>query len=54
MCAQARLADATRQLLGGAAADGGLGAAELRVKLAAADMEAARANKALQEAEAKV
>jgi hypothetical protein len=54
MCTQARLADATRQLLGGAAADGGLGAAELRVKLAASEREAARTNKALNEAEAKV
>lgn len=43
-----------KQLLGGSAADGGLGAAELRQKLAAAEREAARANEALSEAEAKV
>lgn len=53
-CLQARLADATRQLLGGSAADGGLGAAEVRQRLAAAEKEAARANKALSEAETKV
>lgn len=53
-CLQARLSDAMKQLLGGSAADGGLGAAELRQKLAAAEREAARANKALSEAEAKV
>lgn len=53
-CLQARLADATRQLLGGSAADGGLGAAEVRQKLAAAEKEAARTAKALSEAETKV
>jgi hypothetical protein len=53
-CLQARLADVSKQLLGGSAADGGLGAAELRQKLSAAEREAARANRAAGEAEAKV
>jgi hypothetical protein len=51
---QARLADATRQLLGGPATDGGLGAAEARARAAAATREAAAADKALQEAQAQV